>query len=103
VYRSEHIWNHLNPYWKPFAIGMEELCYGDVNWPLRVTVKDWQAGGKHRIIGEFETTFQALSDHVSIRGNADRETAFELFKEEQLTSLGLVVIVKAEFKRDGSR
>lgn len=96
VYRSEHIYNHLNPYWKPFSIGLEELCYCDVTWPLRITVKDWQSGGRHRIIGEFETTLQTLQEHRAIRGNADRETAFELFKEDHLTSLGLIVVVQAE-------
>jgi hypothetical protein len=100
VYRSEHIWNHLNPYWRPFAIGMQELCYGDPSWPLRVTVKDFQHGGKHRVLGEFETNFASLAEHVAVRGNADRENAFELFKEDQLTSLGLVVVVKAELKQE---
>jgi hypothetical protein len=100
VYRSEPIWNHLNPYWRPFAIGMQELCYGDVNWPLRVTVKDFQWGGKHRVLGEFETCYKSLAEHVAVRGNADRENAFELFQEDQLSSLGLIVVVKAEVKQE---
>jgi hypothetical protein len=79
---------------------MQELCYGDLTWPLRVTVKDFQQGGKHRVLGEFETNFRSLTEHVAVRGNADRENAFELFKEDQLTSLGLVIVIKAELKQE---
>lgn len=77
---------------------MEELCYNDLNWPIRVTVKDWQASGRHRVIGQFETTPQTLIDRVAIRGNADRERSFELFKESlgsAAKSQGLVCVVEA--------
>jgi len=77
-------------------MGLEDLCYGDVHWPLRITIKDWQGSGKHRVIGQFETTLQALMDHVAIKGNADRDRAFEVVAEvDQITSLGLIVVVQA--------
>lgn len=101
VYRSEHINNHLNPYWAPFSLSLEELCYCDLNWPLKLTVFDYQENGSHRVIGEVETTTQLLSQAIAFRGNADREKALEIFgesksKSRHLKTRGLLVILKAD-------
>lgn len=101
VHRSKHILDHLNPYWDPITISLEELCYGDLSCPLKVSVLDHEPNGKHRLIGEFETTIQMLIDRISQRGNADRDRAFEIFKTNDLTkSYGLVVVVKADLQLD---
>ena len=36
VYRSEVIWNNLNPKWKQFRIGLQQLCDGDLNRNLKL-------------------------------------------------------------------
>lgn len=51
VYRSETIMDNLNPLFNQHEISLEELCYCNLEWPLRVTIKDWQKNGKHRTIG----------------------------------------------------
>lgn len=111
VHRSEYIDNHLNPYWKPASLSVEELCYGDLDCPLKVTVFDYQKDGKHRKIGEVETTLQGLMDRVAIRGNADRERGFRLFKEDQETvnrglsemkTRGLLIVLKAELQLESN-
>lgn len=81
-------------------MSLEELCYCDLDWPLRITILDWQGNGKHRIIGTFETTVRNLVERISVHGNADRENAYELFKENRTTKRGLVVILKAHIKLD---
>ncbi|KAG7349143.1 C2 domain containing protein [Nitzschia inconspicua] len=96
VYRSEHIDNNLNPYWRPTNIGLEELCYGDLEWPLKVSVFDYENSGKHRLIGEFETTIADLQNRKAIRGNADREQAILLSVEEKFKTYGLLCVLKAE-------
>jgi hypothetical protein len=89
--------NHLNPYWKEAIFSLEELCYGDLNCPLKISVLDYEDNGKHRTIGEFETNISTLVDRISIKGNADRDRAFEIFFDEDLsTSRGLIVVVKAD-------
>ena len=101
VYRSEDIQNHLNPYWDPCNLSLEELCYGDLMCPLKISVYDHEGNGKHRLIGEFETNIQMLRDRVSIKGNADRERAFEIFADEQdHATRGLIVVVKADLYLD---
>jgi Ca2+-dependent lipid-binding protein len=99
VHRSPQIVNHLNPFWDEFSLSLEELCNNDLNWPIRIVVKDWQPNGRHRVIGLFETTPKILMERVAVRGNADRLAAFEIFKEGNATggsgkSQGLVVVVK---------
>ena len=98
MYRSEHIDDHLNPFWEEFTIGLEELCYCDLEWPLKVTVYDWEKSGKHRPIGEFEVTAQKLMERIAVKGNADREQAFELVLDEKAKLKGLVCVLKAELK-----
>lgn len=100
VYRSEHINDHLNPYWEEFRIGLEELCYCDLEWPLKVTVYDWEQSGKHRPIGEFEVTAEKLRERVAVKGNADREQAFELMLDEKAKLKGLVCVLKGEVTLD---
>eukprot|EP00542_Grammatophora_oceanica_P000374 CAMPEP_0194058144 /NCGR_PEP_ID=MMETSP0009_2-20130614/65318_1 /TAXON_ID=210454 /ORGANISM="Grammatophora oceanica, Strain CCMP 410" /LENGTH=258 /DNA_ID=CAMNT_0038708153 /DNA_START=77 /DNA_END=850 /DNA_ORIENTATION=- len=80
AYRSETIMDNLNPYWKEGSLSLEALCYGDLEWPLKISVWDWQSKGRHRVIGEVETTIQDIVDHVTQRGNADREGALKLSK-----------------------
>lgn len=96
VYRSEHIDDNLNPYWRPITIGLEELCYGKLDWPLKISVFDHNENGVHRKIGEFETTIAELQDRIAIKGNADRERAFQISKEGRFKTYGLVCVLKAD-------
>mgnify|MGYP005840601631 CR=1 FL=1 len=100
MFRSEHVNDNLNPYWEPFNIGLEDLCYCNLNWPLQITVFDWERNGKHRRIGEFEVTAQKMIERVTIKGNADREQAFELILDEKAKLKGLLCVLKADLKLD---
>ena len=96
IYRSKHIDNHLNPLWDPFTFSLEEICNGDLNWPLKVSVVDYNASGQNELIGQFETTLQELLNRVGIKGNADRDKAFEIFVEGRDKAQGLLCVVQAE-------
>lgn len=102
MFRSQYINDHLNPLWDEFTLSLEELCYGDVNWPMKVTVYDYNRNGVHKEIGVFETSIHEMSQRVAIRGNADREVAFELLKEDSNTNTaktsGLVVVLQTEIQ-----
>lgn len=98
VYRSIHIPDHLNPFWDEFTLVLEELCYGDLEWPLKFTVFDYNANGKHHEIGDVETSVKELVSRVAIRGNADRELAFEISKEGKDKTRGLIVTLKADIR-----
>jgi Ca2+-dependent lipid-binding protein len=96
VYRSETISNNLNPLWEEFHIGLEELCYGKLDWPLKIRVLDHNGNGKHRTIGEFETSVADLQKHIAVKGNADRERAIQLGMEDKSSTYGLVCVLRAE-------
>lgn len=103
IHRSTYIKNHLNPFWPQFTLSLEELCYGDLSWPLKITVFDHQETGKHREIGEFETTIKELSQRVAIRGNADRILAFEIATEGKTKTRGLMVVLKCDLRLAGDK
>lgn len=96
MYRSETIDNNLNPYWREATIGLEQLCYGKLDWPLKVSVLDHNDNGKHVVIGEFETTIGELQERISIKGNADREQAIPLSVEGKYKTYGLLCVLKAD-------
>lgn len=77
-------------------MGLEELCYCDLEWPLKIAVYDWEKSGNHRPIGEFEVTTQKLIERIAVKGNADREQAFELVLDEKAKLKGLVCVLKAD-------
>ena len=52
VYRSETIMDNLNPMFSPHAMSLEELCYCDLDCPLRISIFDWEKSGKHKLIGQ---------------------------------------------------
>ena len=96
VYRSEIVEDHLNPFWKEFTIGLEELCNGNTKEPIRIAVFDARKGA-NRLIGAKETTLEQIEQRVGIRGNADREMAFEMVYESETgktTGTGLLCILK---------
>eukprot|EP00980_Cylindrotheca_fusiformis_P020610 scaffold7679_cov134-Cylindrotheca_fusiformis.AAC.1 len=95
VYRSETVYNHLNPLWKEVDMGLEELCYGKLDWPLKIQVLDHNSNGKHKVIGEYETTVEALQTHISVKGNADRGQAIQLGQEDKNKTYGLLCVLKA--------
>ena len=60
VYRSEVIQNDLNPKWKAASIAVNDICGGDKDQPVLVSVFDFQKNGRHNSLGFFETTVNAL-------------------------------------------
>ncbi|CAJ1935913.1 unnamed protein product [Cylindrotheca closterium] len=105
VYRSEHITNHLNPMWKDARLGLPELCFGDLDWPLKITVYDYDKNGKHDEMGSVVTSVKEMQQRISIRGNSDRAQAFMLTKElrGRQSNTGFLCILKASIGPPGDR
>jgi len=100
VYRSEHIHDIINPFWKPFRIDLERLCNNDVHKQLKITVWDQQDRGEDRWLGEKDTTVAEMMRCVAKRGNADRESALRVEarseKGDKIDLRALLVILKAD-------
>jgi len=96
IYRSEHVPNIINPFWKPFKIELEKLCHGNLQKQLRLAVWDKQGGRfQDRFIGECELKVSCLMDSVTKGGNANREDALDLYDEEMEVT-GKIVVLKAD-------
>ena len=100
VYRSKYIDDNLNPYWESFELSMEELCYGKLDWPLKITIWDHNENGKHVKIGEVaETNITSLQDQIAVKGNADREKAIPITRpDKNYKTYGLICILQAELR-----
>lgn len=73
VYRSEVIPNHLNPFYEKAAINFEELCDGDQNMPLLISIWDYSSR-KRTLVGALETDTENLLAAVA-EGNGDKSRA----------------------------
>ena len=55
-----------------------------------------------REIGMVETTARKLMENIAVKGNADREKAFELILDEKAKLKGLVCVLKADLNLEGA-
>ena len=99
VYRSKHILNDLNPKFAPASIGLNELCDGDKNKPILITMWDWEKSGKHSPMGSFETTVNALMN-AKTQSGSDTTNAFHLMRKKK--DFGMIVVTAASITGEPS-
>ncbi|KAG1662681.1 hypothetical protein FOA52_014607 [Chlamydomonas sp. UWO 241] len=64
VFKTEVKDNNLNPVWNSFTIKATQLNNGDPYRSLRIRVFDYEANGKHRLLGEATTSAVKLKEMV---------------------------------------
>ena len=62
---------------------------------FRIEVFDYNDNGKHKVIGEYETSVMELQSNISVKGNADRDQAIQLGREEGNETYGLLCVLEA--------
>ncbi|KAJ3127835.1 hypothetical protein HK098_005729 [Nowakowskiella sp. JEL0407] len=67
IYQSEVIRKTINPDWKPFSVGYNDLCGDSEDATLVIDVYDWDKGSEPEFIGSATTT---LSNLLDSKGNA---------------------------------
>jgi hypothetical protein len=77
----------LNPEWKEAALELGVLCGGNQDTPLKVMVYDFESSGKHKIMGEFETSVKGL------QAAAANNEPIKMKKKGKET--GTIIVVKA--------
>ncbi|KAJ9464977.1 Protein BONZAI 3 [Diplonema papillatum] len=75
VAKTEYIGNVTACEWKPLVVRLERLCRGDFNAVVLIDVWDWEASGRHQMIGSVRTTLAQLLAHGSSRY---KETIFQM-------------------------
>jgi hypothetical protein len=81
-------------------LGLEGACNGDMDRAMKVVVRDHKRGGKHYVIGEFETKMQRFVDAKNEGGNQGEEAAFTLRKDDKKT--GNILVLQASILADKS-
>jgi hypothetical protein len=88
VYQSNVVRHNLNPTWNEVQLDLESICNGDLDRSMKIILWDHRRSGKHKHMGEFETTVHGL-----IAAKND-EIGFQVFKHEK--ALGTCEVITAD-------
>lgn len=99
VYSSDPIRGDINPVWKECSIDLDELCSGNLDWPIMITILDRQTNGRDANIGSYQSTVRELlrnqvEENTHKTNSAGPPTKMALrkgFREN-----GMLKVVKAE-------
>jgi C2 domain len=98
VFESETIDNDLNPKWIQTSISMDELCGGNRDLPIMISVYD-KEGRKETLIGTCETTVADLMRKKV--GEVDNVDASKIFKlKDGGKEKGILVTIEAKISGD---
>jgi len=99
VYNSDTVADNLSPVWEECVIGLDELCSGNLDWPILISVYDRQNSGRDGPMGSYQTTVsEILRNQESKKGSGQsgRMTLKRGFRE-----IGDLKVVSATIQ-DGS-
>lgn len=60
VHKTETIKNNLNPTWRPFQLDLYNVCGGRLDAPIMIEVLDWDANGRHDLIGRVTSSVREM-------------------------------------------
>ena len=95
VYRSNVVRSNLNPKWGETDLNLEVACNGDLDRAMKVIVYDHRRSGKHKNMGEFETTIRMFVHAKENGGDVDEDNAFTLRRRGE-KKVGHVLVMKAQ-------
>jgi len=98
VYRSNVAKSNLSPVWTEVSLDLEATCNGDLDRAMKIIVWDHRKTGKHKAIGEFETTMRGFVESGSDKEQA--ELGFSLMKHD--TSVGVIQVKDATLMEPAS-
>jgi hypothetical protein len=94
VHETEWIKDNLNPVWKPFMIGSDKFCGGDIRRTVKVECWDWESNGEFQYIGEAEFTMEDVL--------VKEKRKFELYNFQKKKNSGTLELMKFESKENFS-
>jgi Copine/C2 domain len=82
VYQSNVVRSNLNPMWNEVNLDLEVVCNGDLDRALKIILWDHRRSGKHKHMGEFETTIHGLlaAKELDVKGD---DIGFTVLKHEK--------------------
>eukprot|EP00529_Nitzschia_sp_RCC80_P010712 CAMPEP_0113509784 /NCGR_PEP_ID=MMETSP0014_2-20120614/37765_1 /TAXON_ID=2857 /ORGANISM="Nitzschia sp." /LENGTH=620 /DNA_ID=CAMNT_0000405647 /DNA_START=382 /DNA_END=2244 /DNA_ORIENTATION=+ /assembly_acc=CAM_ASM_000159 len=92
VYQSNVVRSDLHPVWNDATLDLEAICNGDLDRAMKVIIWDHRRSGKHKHMGEFETTINGLLKAKEMDANGEN-VSFTVRKHEK--DVGSCEVVKA--------
>ncbi len=81
VYQSNVVRSDLSPVWNEATLDLEAICNGDLDRAMKVVIWDHRRSGKHKMLGELETTVQGLVN-ASGTANTDDPISFSVQRQD---------------------
>jgi len=85
VYQSNVVRSDLSPVWNEATLDLEAICNGDIDRAMKIVLWDHRRSGKHKILGELETTVQGLVNAQVTAGEQDN-ISFPVHRHENKIS-----------------
>jgi hypothetical protein len=101
VYRSNALRGDLNPLWTGAALDLEAICNGDLDRAMKVVVWDHRKTGKHKQMGEFETTMRGFVEATVVHQGA-QDDGFTLLNKSN-KEVGVVQVLEAALSERAQR
>jgi len=104
VYQSNVVRSDLSPIWNEATLDLEAICNGDVDRAMKVIVWDHKRSGKHKKLGELETSIQGLVN-ASRSVGSEETISFPVHRENKISGRCEVMraaIIGGHSNNDGS-
>jgi Copine/C2 domain len=92
VYRSNALRGDLNPLWTGTTLDLEATCNGDLGRAMKLIVWDHRKTGKHKHMGEFETTMKGFIEST-FEHQGVQDIGFTLVKNDK--EVGTIQVLEA--------
>lgn len=92
MYQSNVVRHDLHPVWNDATLDLEAICNGDLDRAMKIILWDHRRSGKHKHMGEFETTIHGLLNAKEMDANGEIVT-FPVNKHEK--AVGYCEVIKA--------
>lgn len=93
VYRSNALRGDLNPLWMGTTLDMEATCNGDLDRAMKLIVWDHRKTGRHKLMGEFETTMRGFTE-ATVEHQGARDIGFTLLNKSD-KEVGVIQVLEA--------
>ena len=93
VYRSNVLRGDLNPLWTGTTLDLDATCNGDFERSMKLIVWDHRKSGKHKQMGECETTMQGFID-ATLENQGAQDLGFTLLSKSD-KEVGTIQVLEA--------
>mmetsp|Transcript_18886 Transcript_18886/g.38763 ORF Transcript_18886/g.38763 Transcript_18886/m.38763 type:complete len:638 (-) Transcript_18886:449-2362(-) len=102
VYQSNVVKHDLQPIWNEATLDLAAICNGDLDRAMKVVIWDHKRSGRHKLMGEFETTVRGFLDASKEDSADENDISFDVRKQDNKRT-GRCMAMKAKIMDGRSR